>query len=360
MPKKQIDEIEAELAANAAEDERLRELRRRDTELARVKAERDQAIAKLKQAEADLASAEARQSVLDAIATPEPKSISAGSPKPGGNATAILCMSDWHVEESVDPNTVNGLNEFDLTIASERIKRTFSKAVRLLDSARTLSKIGDVVLWLGGDFISGYIHPELAENNALSPTEALIFAQDHICGGIDFLLKEAGVKSITIPTSHGNHGRTTEKRRVASAAANSFEWLMYKTLERHYRNDPRVIWKVAEGYHNWLDIQGKSIRFHHGDELRYGGGVGGITIPVNKAIAQWDKSKRADLDIFGHWHQMLHHRKFVSNNCLIGYSPFALAIKADFAAPSQTFVVIDRDRPGAVTVQEIYCTEGKP
>lgn len=58
----------------------------------------------------------------------------------------------------------------------------------------------------------------------------------------------------------------------------------------------------------------------------------------------------------GNWHQWLNHRKFVSNNCLIGYSPFALAIKADFAAPSQTFVVIDRDRPGAVLAQEIYCT----
>lgn len=346
------DPVQAELQ----EEERLRDLRRRDAELSRVKAELSATQARLKQAEGDLAAAEARQSVLDAIDTPKPKSIQASTAKPGGSATAIICLSDWHVEETVDANTVNGLNEFSLTIASDRIKRTFAKSVRLLESARTLSKIGDLVVWLGGDFVSGYIHPELMECNSLSPTEALIFAQDHICGGIDFLLKESGVKSITVPTSWGNHGRTTEKRRVASAAANSFEWLMYKTLERHYRNEPRVTWKVAEGYHNWLEVQGKHIRFHHGDELRYGGGVGGITIPVNKAIAQWDKSKRADLDIFGHWHQWLSHRKFVSNNCLIGYGPFALAIKADYAAPSQTFVVIDRDRPGAVLAQEIYCT----
>ena len=92
--------------------------------------------------------------------------------------------------------------------------------------------------------------------------------------------------------------------------------------------------------------------------MSYWGGVGGLTIPVLKSIAQWDKAKRADLDIFGHWHTMIYHRKFIASGCLIGYNAYALRIKADFAEPSQTFAVIDRDRPGAVTVQEIYCTEG--
>lgn len=345
-----------EIEAGLIEEERLRDLRRRDAELSKVKAELASTQAKLKLAEGDLEAAEKRQQVLDAIETPNPKTIRGASQKPGGKATAIICLSDWHVEETVEAATVNGLNEFNLTIASQRIKKTFEKSLRLLESARTLSKIEDLVVWLGGDFVSGYIHPELMENNSLSPTEALIFAQDHICGGLDFLLKESGVKSITVPTSWGNHGRTTEKRRVASAAANSFEWLMYRTLERHYRNVSQVTWKVSESYHNWLEIQGKQVRFHHGDALRYAGGVGGITIPVVKAIAQWDKARQADLDIFGHWHQMLYHRKFVSNGCLIGFGPFALEIKADYAQPSQTFVVIDRDRPGAVLAQEIYCT----
>ena len=150
MPKKSdIEEVEAELAANAAEDERLRELRRRDVELARVKGERDQAVAKCKQAEADLAAAEARQSVLDAFGDkPSGKAYRAATAKPGGKATAVVVMTDWHCEEKVEANTINGLNEHNLELAAAKIKRSFEKSVRLLESARTLSKIDDMVLAL--------------------------------------------------------------------------------------------------------------------------------------------------------------------------------------------------------------------
>lgn len=357
---KQTDDFDAELVASSAEDERLRDLRRRDTELARVKAERDQALAKLKQAEADLAAAEARQSVLDAFGDkPTLKAYKPSSAKRGGQATAVIAMTDWHCEERIDASTVNGLNEHNLELAAKKIKYSFEKSIRLLDSARRMSKIDDLVLWLGGDFITGYIHEELEENNYLSPTEACLFVQEHICTGIDFLLTHADAKHITIPTNFGNHGRTTKRMRASTGYKNSYEWLLYHQISRHYRNEPRVTWKIENGYHNWLEIQGKQVRFHHGDGMNYWGGVGGLTIPVLKAIAQWNKAKKADLDIFGHWHTMVYHRQFISSGCLVGYNAYALQIKADFAEPSQTFAVIDRDRPGAVTVQEIYCTEGK-
>ena len=95
------------------------------------------------------------------------------------------------------------------------------------------------------------------------------------------------------------------------------------------------------------------LRFHHGDAIRYEGGVGGLTIPANKAIAQSNKSRTAYLDIFGHYHQMLDGGKFVSNGSLIGYNPYAIRIKASYEEPKQVFFLMERDK-GKTAVYPIF------
>lgn len=63
-----------------------------------------------------------------------------------------------------------------------------------------------------------------------------------------------------------------------------------------------------------------------------------------KAIAAWDRSIRADLDVFGHYHTAMDGGKFVSNGSLIGYNAFAVAIKAPFEKPKQMTFLIDKKR----------------
>jgi hypothetical protein len=138
------------------------------------------------------------------------------------------------------------------------------------------------------------------------------------------------------------NSRITVKQRVATDHGNSLEWLMYLNLAEHYKGNDRVEFVVNEGYHTYLDIYDFTIRFHHGQALRYQGGVGGIYIPVNKAINQWNKSKRADLDCFGHFHQMKNAGTFISNGSLIGWNSFAIRIKADFEKPKQAFFLVDK------------------
>jgi hypothetical protein len=269
-----------------------------------------------------------------------------------GQATAVICLTDWHCEETVESATVNGLNEYTLEIAKQRIERTFRKALYLLEFARGISDIRELVVWLGGDFITGYIHEELEESNQLSPVEAVQWAQHELYSGLTFLADHAGVSKIRVPTSYGNHGRTTGRTRVSTRHRNSFEWLLYRNLAQQLGKP--FEFTIQPGYHSILDIQGHKTRFHHGDAIRYQGGVGGITIPVNKAIAQWNKSVRCEYDFFGHYHQFLETWGFVSVGCLIGYNAYALEIKADYQAPSQAFAVIDREY-GKVMALPIFC-----
>lgn len=259
-------------------------------------------------------------------------------------ATAVICLSDLHLEENVDPRTVNGLNEFNPEIAEKRFKTVIRNALKLTQSQGKEIDISQVIIWLGGDIISGYIHDELVEGNHLSPVEAILFADRLITWGLDFFLNNTKY-NILVPTSNGNHGRTTKKIHISTYAANSYEYLLYKNLEKRYQNEKRIRFQVAEGYHNYVDVYGISVRFHHGDSVKYSGGTGGIYVPVNKSIDAWNGgSLKADLDVMGHFHQLTWDRKFVCNGSLIGLNPFGISIKASPEPPAQAFFLLDKQR----------------
>jgi hypothetical protein len=259
-------------------------------------------------------------------------------------SVAVFVASDWHVEEPVESAAVNGRNEFNLQIAEKRIVAFFRNALRLAEIQRSGTDIDTCVLALLGDFMSGYIHEELVESNLLSPTETILWVMPRINAGIALLKKN--FKRVLIPCSIGNHGRTTQRMRFSTGYKNSFEWLMYHVM---MQNSSGVEFSIPQGYHNLLDMYGYTLRFHHGDAIRYGGGVGGLAIPVNKAIAQWNRGGAVYLDIFGHWHQRLDGGSFISNSSLIGYNAFALQIKAAPEPPTQSFVLIEKKHGKTIT-----------
>jgi len=114
--------------------------------------------------------------------------------------------------------------------------------------------------------------------------------------------------------------------------------------------EKRVKFTLEEAYHTYLTVYGRVLRFHHGHNVRYGGGVGGLTIPTNKAIAQWNTVFRADVDFFGHHHTFTLHNNFVVNGSLIGYNGYAITIKAPFEKPKQAFLLLDKDRGVSVSI----------
>ncbi len=279
------------------------------------------------------------------------------SAKTGRRGVAVIVpATDWHVEETITLEGTNFKNEFNLSIAEERIKRYYSKILRLIEWQNHFAKVDELCHPLLGDLLSGYIHEELMETNSLSPTEAVVFLSSMLASGIDLLLKKTKLP-IFIPTCVGNHGRTTLRKRIKTSCQNSYEWLLYMTLAKYYAKDKRVRFTVGGGYHNTVDIKSRVVRFHHGDGIRYSGGVGGITVPVNKAVAQWDKVETADFDIFGHYHtHLVNYPKWVSCGSLMGYSEFSVEIKAEFQHPTQTFIVIDRNY-GLTCAIPIFVTE---
>ncbi len=264
-----------------------------------------------------------------------------------GQGIFVGVASDWHIEEDVSPESVPGYeNEYNPEIAEERAKKFFQSYVFMLDAWRNVGRCDTAVLAILGDIITGYIHEELMESNHMSPARAVLFGQELLGSGIEHILSKSKLTKLVLPCCYGNHGRTTPKSRIHTGADNSFEFLMYKTMQKEWKNETRLDWHIAEGYHVNTDLFGHRIRWHHGDAIGYGGGVGGITIPVKKKIANWNSgsAKSAHLDVFGHFHQLMDGGNFISNGSLIGYNAFALQIGAAYEMPRQACFWIDSER----------------
>ena len=268
-------------------------------------------------------------------------------PKKGSGTsegTVVLAAGDWHVEERVDPGTISGLNKFNPEIAQARVTRFFQGGLRLIRLLQQDIKIDTTILALLGDYITNDIHNgEQVELNEMMPMHALVVAQNMIISGIEFLLNHSKLNFV-LPCHSGNHARTTRKTRPGLENGHSLEYLMYLHLAAYFRNESRVQFIIPEGYHSYVEVYGKTMRFHHGHNVQYAGGIGGIFIPAFKAVAQWNKARAATLDIFGHFHQTKDGGNFLCNGSLIGYNAYALSIKADYEPPMQTLFLLDKKR----------------
>jgi hypothetical protein len=265
----------------------------------------------------------------------------------------LISASDWHCGEVVNPQTVNGLNEFNKDIFKKRVTKFFQSIATLIEIERKATHIDTLILNLLGDLITGYIHEELLESSDLSPTESILLCRDLLKSGFDFLVSNCNV-ILDIETTLSNHGRTTDKKRYSTSYKNSFEWLMYMILKSEYQGNKKIRFNIGTSYHNWYTLYDKyPIRIHHGDAVNYQGGIGGITIPMNKAINEWNKAKMAYLDLTAHFHTFLFGGNFLSNSSLMGYSAFALNKKFAFEKPTQTFCLINKTH-GLNCVRKIF------
>ena len=273
-----------------------------------------------------------------------------------GEATAVFMASDWHVGERVTLESVSNLNVYNPQTARARAHSFFRKGLFLTDVVRKGIKIRDLVLYLGGDFLSGYIHKELEESNYMSPIEETMFATELLSEGIDFLLDEGGFDTITVPCSVGNHARTTEKFRISTEHQNNFEYLMYMNIAKMYRNNPRIRFIIPKSYFTYYTVYDRfKLRCHHGHACKFYGGVSGISLVINKSINLWNKQEREKvyIDLVGHFHQSNDFNNCITNGSVVGYNAFALTNKFPFEEPCQQFFTIDKER-GKTFVAPIF------
>jgi hypothetical protein len=327
-----------------------------DAELARLRSELAATKAKYKAALAQIDRERERADGFTALqgVTPKPltKSVK-GKKRARHQATAVLMLSDVHCEERVLPETVNGENDYSLDVCQLRLAEIEERFLDCLQHERNQADIDRVLIWLGGDFITGHIHPDCAEVAQLSPMNATRWIAERLRALANTIA--ANVGTVIVCTNAGNHGRSTEKNRIATELDHSWEQMMYFTLAREETNK-NVEWKIAEGHLGYVDLDGFLVRHCHGHAIRYAGGVYGLALPASKKISTWDAGRKADLTIFGHYHSWgwLRGARYIANGSVIGHSPYAERI-ASPERPAQGMAIIDHGRREVTRAYPLFC-----
>ena len=328
----------------AARDDALQSLRKLENELAASKAKLRAEAAKRRQAEAELNNSSAHLDLV--LATQDKasaKNLSDAAKRAKtispGDAAAVLLWSDWHCNEGVEPSAIDYCNAFNPDICAARIDRLLNKSIELIEFSRGLSRIREVVCWLGGDFMGGNIHTELAEEASMGPADEIIYVQDKIIAGLSFLKKHLKFP-LRVVTSCGNHARQEREKRWKGAHNHSHEYVIYRNVERAFAKEPGIAFQVGIGYLNFMRIFNYDVAFQHGDALRYMGGVGGLHIPLRRAIGRWSARRRASLWCLGHYHQFLSDVNYCVNGSLIGMTDWAFANNFEWQPPIQALNII--------------------
>lgn len=325
------ERVALERKLHAASD-RTRSLRRLVRELHR----------KLDVAEQDLAL------VLEASRSDRPLAPIRPRDRRRSEAAAVLLLSDVHIGETVDPDTVNGSNEYTPDIAEERLEQFFRSAADWVLELRAHRKVDHVVLWLGGDVITGYESaPELQETNTLGPCQEVVFGRRHFRRGIVHLLEVLNPKRLTVPCSMGNHGRITDKLRFSTMKRTSLEHILYQVLAGDFRDDKRVQFLIPDGFATYLEVFGTTCRFMHGDTLSGGAGGAALYGGLLRAMAKQDLDRPADLTCIGHFHRYIHvqdgGRHGVVNGSVVGPSAYSTRF-GGYDHAVQVGVLIDSKR----------------
>lgn len=274
--------------------------------------------------------------------TPKPKKWTFPKAKAYNTGIGNLLLSDWHWDEYVDPKQVNGINAYNPTIQLSRAQGVFEKTGDLLVNKMAAPKYDYLVMNLGGDFITGDIHEELAETNIQCIPQTLLSLQDVMIGGIDHLLEL--FRYIELYCVPGNHGRIHKKKRHKNQVYESYEWLFYHMLARYYRDNERVRFHVSDS----PDIQYRCFDttycLTHGDQFQYSGGVGGPIVGIIKGDAKKRKRQMAvrqpyDYLMGGHFHTLMRLYGIIFNGSLIGLSEYSFDGMFDYELPMQALWV---------------------
>ena len=274
--------------------------------------------------------------------------------KDEGEKYAVALFSDAHIEETVNPQSVMSLNEYNTDIAKQRIQNYFSNLVHCLNK----DEVSHLIFASLGDTISGYIHEELTQTNGLTPLEATQLAQGLIFNGLKFICEKSNVEDIYFIGIVGNHSRVTKKIQHANGYKMSYEWLMYQNIKRECEiAGLPITFNLPESEMAVVDTQdNRRFLFIHGFQIRSNGSgtVCGIYPALNRLCMKWDKIFHQDKIYLGHFHSCVSIPNAMVNGSIIGYNSFALSNGFGYERPAQQYEVYDT-KIGLLLTRQIYC-----
>ena len=226
----------------------------------------------------------------------------------------IAPLTDTHVGDNVEADQMMGLNAYNIDIFNRRLFGWANQVITLAELRRNSAEVGELVIPMLGDMISGDIHEELARTNNDHCMGQMIRGANLIAQAL--MLIAPHFNKIRVPCVVGNHGRMTRKPPMKNKYMD-WDYMLYQWVAAFCRNQKNIKFDISKSFINLFSVYNNKILIMHGDSVSGAGSNTSITSAITKlrGVLQYRKNLATELGLneevvhfdnamIGHFHRI--------------------------------------------------------
>jgi hypothetical protein len=260
--------------------------------------------------------------------------------------TAVLFCADWHSDEVVRYEVMDGLNAYDPYIMARRVECLTDKTLEMVLGHHAGTRFDELVIADLGDNVGGPLHQETAMTNALPPFRAAVMIADIKA---QMAAKIAAhfprVRRVSVP---GNHWRYT-KQVPWKLPSETTDWLVYNMEAQRLSEIGNITVEIPDAWSQYVEIAGTMFALNHGYSDAKGG-FGGLSAysffraDAKRTGIEARKGQFVPYRVYGHVHSPAELSKLGGKGRLIicpslkGGDEFALEALGAYSDPEQRLV----------------------
>lgn len=252
----------------------------------------------------------------------------------------VLHLSDEHMDETVKPHQVQGLENYTFPIAMRRAENLVDRTLKF--TQQTLSNYKFKNLWVlaYGDHTSGEIHDSVSRSYFQNQfRNCFAVGQVHA-----FMIRDLAPYFETVKVVYiaGNHGRRTPKKDY-HGAWNNWDYMVGETAHLLCDKMKNVEFLIPDAFNINVNINGFNFAIEHGDEIKSWNSIPfyGMERKSRRLVAlNAMQGRQIHYTVYGHFHKPttfsdLGDTETIINGTWKGTDPYSLGAFSGYTEPSQ-------------------------
>ena len=190
----------------------------------------------------------------------------------------IAPLTDTHIGDNVELEEMMGLNEYNIDIFNKRLYGWANQVITLAELRRNSAEVGELIVPMLGDMISGDIHEELARTNNDHCMGQMIRGANLISQALMFIAPH--FDEVRVPCVVGNHGRMTRKPPMKNKYMD-WDYMLYQWVSVFCQNQKNIEFHIPKTFMTTINVCNRNILLAHGDFIN-GGGSG---TSINRGVS---------------------------------------------------------------------------
>ena len=190
----------------------------------------------------------------------------------------IAPLTDTHVGDNVEADQMMGLNAYNIDIFNKRLFGWANQVITLAELRRNSAEVGELIIPMLGDMISGDIHEELARTNNDHCMGQMIRGANLIAQAL--MLIAPHFDKVRVPCVVGNHGRMTRKPPMKDKYMD-WDYMLYQWISVFCADQKNIEFHIPKSFMTTVNVCNRDILLAHGDFIS-GGGSG---TAINRGVS---------------------------------------------------------------------------